>query len=247
MKLLDAVEHGRGLPDEHAAVPTEHAAGDVRLGAGEVGLFDVAGDLEGAGRPLVGHRCAAFDVAEPGRGVGGLDAECDEPARVLLDQAEADFHALAEELLRLDHVVGGKDGEDRLRVELVQHRRGEADGVDGVARGRLAEDAVVGEFGKGGADGLAVSLAGADIAALGGDQPVHAMGGDLQEAHRLRVGIPDKRKKLLGLSVAAHRPQTCSRPTRHDHRVPHGPRYRRSGGVSQRGPGVLPLSGCGWR
>ena len=49
---------------------------------------------------------------------------------------------------RLDDVVGGDDRHHGVRVALEQDGGGEADGVGGVAAGRLAEEVVLRQLGR---------------------------------------------------------------------------------------------------
>ena len=80
-------EHRRQRPGEHAGVPAVIAAVEEDLGEFRRGFFAEAVHAEKLARLgsrfLQRHRLAHLDVAEPGAGPGGLDADGDERARVL--------------------------------------------------------------------------------------------------------------------------------------------------------------------
>ena len=114
-------------------------------------------------------------------------------------------------------MVGREDGDHRVRVVPGDHGRTETDRIDRVAAGRLAEELLRGQPGNGVEDHLGMLLAGADKAALGGNEPFQPLVGDLQKALAGNEG-----DELLRQGSAAHRPQSRARAAGNDQCVSHG-------------------------
>ena len=68
-------------------------------------------------------------------------------------------------------MIGGKETDDGLGIAGGQHGRGQADGGQGVAAGRLAEEPIVGQPRQGFQNRRAMASAGAHAAAVGRHEP----------------------------------------------------------------------------
>src|SRR5437868_7763134 len=99
--------------------------------------------------------------------VGGDDAKGDQRVGLGGDNVKRGLDRGLEFLHRRDDVVGGDDRGDGVLVALVQNRRGEADGIGGVAAGGLAEQVFLRQFRQVVQHRLPVGGAGADENAVG--------------------------------------------------------------------------------
>ena len=155
--LGQEVEEHTGSYDEHAGVPAV-ARVDVRRSDLGGGLLDELPDREGARRTVEG--VADVDVAEAGRGVGGLDADRHQPARA--GGLDRGGRGRAEGVGAVDDVVRGEGAHDGIRVAHLEEGGGQADRGHRVARGRLGDHGVGAQLGQLRDDGVAVRLAGDD-------------------------------------------------------------------------------------
>ncbi len=131
---------------------------------------------------------AAMDVTEAGVAVGGDDAEGDQRFWAIGGDLESGFHAFLECRDRLDDVIGGDDGADGIRIAVLQHGGGKADGVGGVAAHRFAQQIFLGQLGKILQHSLGVIGAGADENLFRRKQAAEAIVAELEKTLSVHDG-----------------------------------------------------------
>ena len=200
---------------EDAAVPAVVAAFEICLPRPLVGLLVECYDAEGGAVEAFERRTLA-DVAVAGRGPRGHDPEGDEAFPLARDPACV-AEVGDEPGAIADHVVGGKDHHDPLRVPGENDRGAERDAGGGVSSERLGDDG-----------------SGRHARELPGDQRGLEGGGDYDEAPgRHQPGnahgrlldhrpAPENAEELLRHGLPAFGPEPLPSPSRHDHRV-HAP------------------------
>ena len=196
-------EHAR-TDHEHAGVPAVVAGGQVGGGGVGVGLLGEAQDLASVGS--AGHigGVAGVDVAEGGRGPGGLDPDGDHPA--LLGQDGGLAHGVGEGGPIGHRMVGGEGADDGVSsVAVGDDGGGQADGRHGVARGGLGQEILA-------RDAWELVGHGGDVCDAGDDRRRRghrgeALDGVLKEA----VAGPGEVEEELGAVTAAERPQPGTR------------------------------------
>ena len=208
LEALDLAQHGGGVKQEIAAVP-EIAIRHVARGGRGIGLFHERLDRA--------HGCAVellarTDVAVVRRGIGGLDAEGDDPA---LGGGAGGAPAGFAELVGLaNDVVGREHQHERIAVALGREHGGDRDRGAGIAAHRLQHDV--------GLDAALAQLLGHDEAEIGtgdDDRAREQVGvGNAREHLLERRSLADQGDELLRHAFARDRPQPRSRAAAHDHR-----------------------------
>ena len=187
---------------------------------------------------MAGNRVAEFDVSEARRRESGFDAECDHAAWVFLDQREASLDAGCELFLGRNEMVRCEHGEDGVGVSQHQHRRGQGDGVHGVARARLANQPVRIKLIEIFKDEIAMRFPRADPLLAWRNQAIESARRVPEQALAL-----NEWHHLFGAAGSAHRPQPRSATAGHDHCVLHSVKgsaqavmFDRAGEMAASGP-----------
>jgi hypothetical protein len=162
-------------------------------------------------------RRALFDIAVLACGPGGGDREGHEATRVLFDEGEPGGESIGEDGLRFDDVVGGQDGEDRIRISFCENGGGEANGIQGVSAARFAEYMIIGDAGNHRVDLITKSFSGADPPLAVADHAGESIACKAKQAFFF-----DERDELLRAIRPAQWPESGAGSTSHDHCVSHG-------------------------
>ena len=198
------VQEDAGADHEHSCVPAIVAGGQVGGGGDGVGLLGEAQDLAPVGG--AGHvgGVSGVDVAEGGRGAGGLDPDGDHPA--LLGQEGGLAHGVLEGGPVGHRVVGGEGADDGASpVAVSDDGGGQTDGRHGVTWGGLGQEVVARDARKLVGHGGDVGDAGDDRRRRGHRR--EALNGVLQEA----AAGPGEVEEELGAVASAERPQPGAR------------------------------------
>ena len=203
-ELGEVVQEDAGADHEHAGVPAVVAGGQVGGGGVGVGLLGEAQDPTSVGGPGHVGGVAGVDVAEGGRGAGGLDPDGDHPA--LLGQAGGLADSVGEGGPVGHGVVGGEGADDGVSsVSVGDDGGGQANGRHGVARGGLSQEVVA-------RDARELVGHGGDVGDAGDDRRRRghrgqSLNGVLQKA----AAGPGEVEEELGAPAPAERPQPGAR------------------------------------
>ena len=196
--LLEQVEQRGSTHHEHPCVPTELTRGHIGSRALGIRLLDELEHAQRGGRPGQGHPRA--DVAEPGRGPGGLDADGDEVSLTGHRRRLAD-HRLERRLVG-DDVVGRERADHGIRVETLDDGGGEPDGGHRVARRRLRQHVRGAQPRQLRPHGRGVRRPGDHDHPVGGER-LEPVDGRLQQ----RAAAAGEVEEELGVAGPAQRPQ----------------------------------------
>ena len=155
-----------------------------------------------------------LDVAVPGVGSGGLDAEGDQAGGVPRGVKRRSAHLQESRFVQYQMVGRGHDHRC-LRVALGDDSVGVGDAGGRVAHERLAEDVLHGHVGKVRRDLVAVPGVGDDQDAVGGNELFKPVKRHANERPPRSQNV----EELLGFSASRHGPKTRPNASRHDHGV----------------------------
>ncbi len=210
----DLFQDPRCAPDEDARVPGEVSGSQESFGGRPVRLLaELANPVHRDAAASV-EQLAALDVSIAGFGMGGLDAECDERARVVVHNRDRRLDRCQERLGGLDHVIGGHHDHRPRRVALDDDSRRQPYAGGRVAGRGLGNHVLGWQIGK-------LRPRGGGLIGARDDQdplPRH-QGLDPRDSLLEHRRLAGQSQQLLGPIAPALGPEPCPAAPRHDDRV----------------------------
>jgi hypothetical protein len=211
--MASSFERRIAAPDEHPAVPVVPPGFDEPIGQRLVRLLVESQHMKSARHV---QRFAAMNVSQPRVPVGRNNAERHERFRPLCDHLKRGFQTLLELFHRLDDMVGGDDGANRVGIPLVQNRRREPHRVGGIPAHRFAQEILLRHLRQTLQHRRRMRGRGTDENPLRRQHTQQPLVTQLQQAPAV-----DHRQNLFGPIRPGHRPEPSPRSSSQNYTVLH--------------------------